>query len=118
MHREPASPRSRRNYFTKLIPHGTGISPQRGETQPCPSCESGSILRLRVSDDGVGFASERAPNHSGLGLVSMQERLRSVGGELSIWSKPSLGTLVEGTVPVKFKAESSELTVGEPSERK
>ena len=41
-----------------------------------------------------------------------------LGGELSIWSKPSLGTLVEGTVPVKFKAESSELTVGEPSERK
>jgi PAS domain S-box-containing protein len=81
------------------------------------SCDS-DLLRLRVSDDGVGFASERSPNHAGLGLVSMQERLRSVGGELSIWSKPSLGTLVEGTVPVKFKAESSELTVGEPSERK
>ncbi len=81
------------------------------------SCDS-DLVRLRVSDDGVGFASERAPNHAGLGLVSMQERLRSVGGELSIWSKPSLGTLVEGTVPIKFKAESSELTVGEPSERK
>ncbi len=81
------------------------------------SCDS-DLVRLRVSDDGVGFASERAPNLAGLGLVSMQERLRSLGGELSIWSKPSLGTLVEGTVPVKFKAESSELTVGEPSERK
>ena len=33
----------------------------------------------------------------------MQERLRSVGGEFTIWSKPSLGTQVQGRVPVSSK---------------
>jgi signal transduction histidine kinase len=33
----------------------------------------------------------------------MGERLRWVGGEFSIWSKPSLGTQVEGVVPIGTK---------------
>ena len=61
--------------------------------------ESG-IIHLRVSDDGVGFNPDAAQPNYGLGLVSMRERLRSVGGDFSIWSKPSLGTLVEGNVPI------------------
>lgn len=61
----------------------------------------GGVIRLRVSDDGVGFDSKGTGSH-GLGLVSMQERLRSVGGEFSIWSRPSLGTQVEATVPAHF----------------
>ena len=60
-------------------------------------------LRLRVSDDGVGFDHKQAKNAQGLGLVSMQERLKLVGGQLSIWSRPSLGTQVEATVPVTAK---------------
>jgi PAS domain S-box-containing protein len=62
-----------------------------------------SVLHLRISDDGGGFNQDEAQMKHGLGLVSMQERLRSVGGELSIWSKPSFGTLVEGRVPVSIK---------------
>jgi len=58
-----------------------------------------SVVHLRVSDNGVGFNLEDARGNHGLGLVSMRERLRSVGGEFSIWSKPSLGTHVQGTVP-------------------
>jgi PAS domain S-box-containing protein len=61
-------------------------------------CQS-SLVQLRVSDDGVGFNPEDEQHKHGLGLVSMRERLRSVGGEFSIWSKPSLGTQVEGRVP-------------------
>jgi len=57
-------------------------------------------LRLRVSDDGVGFDPELARNSHGLGLISMQERLRLVGGEFSLWSRPSLGTQIEGVVPL------------------
>ena len=55
-------------------------------------------LRLRVSDDGVGFDPEVARSSHGLGLISMQERLRLVGGEFSLWSRPSLGTQIEGVV--------------------
>jgi PAS domain S-box-containing protein len=58
-----------------------------------------SSIRLRVSDDGVGFGGDHIGSYHGLGLVSMRERLRLVGGELSIWSRPSLGTQVEAAVP-------------------
>ncbi len=58
------------------------------------------LIRLRVADDGNGFDPENVSNYHGLGLVSMRERLRFVGGEFSIWSKPSLGTRVEASVPV------------------
>lgn len=61
--------------------------------------QSGAI-QLRVSDDGCGFNSEHARSTDGLGLISMRERLRSVGGEFSIWSRQSLGTQVEASVPV------------------
>jgi len=63
-----------------------------------------SVVELTISDDGIGFDPELARNSHGLGLVSMRERLRSVSGELSIWSKPSLGTQVRGTVPDTAKA--------------
>ncbi len=39
-----------------------------------------SVIELRVSDDGIGFNPEQARVNHGLGLVSMRERLRSVGG--------------------------------------
>jgi len=62
------------------------------------TCQSG-VVQLRVSDDGIGFNPEDIRSTHGLGLISMRERLRSVGGEFSIWSKPFLGTKVEGRVP-------------------
>jgi PAS domain S-box-containing protein len=66
------------------------------------TCQS-DVVQLRVSDDGNGFNPEDLRNRHGLGLVSMRERLRSVGGDFSIWSRPSLGTQVEGRVPVTKK---------------
>ena len=66
------------------------------------TCQS-SVVQLRISDDGVGFNPEHMRNTHGLGLVSMRERLRSVGGEFSIWSKPSLGTQVVGSAPARTK---------------
>jgi PAS domain S-box-containing protein len=63
--------------------------------------ESGRV-RLHVSDDGVGFDPERAIH--GLGLVSMRERLRLVGGQFSIRSRPLLGTRIEATVPANAKS--------------
>jgi PAS domain S-box-containing protein len=63
-----------------------------------------SVVELRVSDDGIGFNPEQARENHGLGLISMRERLRSVGGEFFIWSAPSQGTQVKGTVPATTKA--------------
>ncbi len=61
---------------------------------------NGEIL-LRVSDDGVGFDPARVGAETGLGLISMRERLRLVGGELLISSKPSAGTSLEARVRLK-----------------
>jgi len=55
-------------------------------------------LNLSVVDDGVGFDVE-VTWASGLGLVSMKERLEAIGGFLQIHSGPGRGTRVEATVP-------------------
>jgi PAS domain S-box-containing protein len=55
---------------------------------------------LRVSDDGIGFDPDASKHQSGLGMTSMSERIRFVGGTLSIWSKSSMGTQVEATIPL------------------
>ena len=67
------------------------------------------VVELRVSDDGIGFNPEQGRQNHGLGLVSMRERLRSVGGEFSIWSKPSLGTQVKGTAPATTKGHKGKV---------
>jgi PAS domain S-box-containing protein len=69
-----------------------------------------TFLHLRVSDDGIGFNPADVVD-KGLGLLSIRERLRSVGGELSIWSRPSLGTQLEGTVPATNHARFVQASV-------
>ncbi len=59
---------------------------------------SAEEIQLTVSDLGAGFDPEAATKGTGLGLMSMQERLRLVGGELSINSKPSRGTTIHARV--------------------
>jgi signal transduction histidine kinase len=54
--------------------------------------ESGELL-LCVRDSGTGFDSERGPE-TGLGLVTMHERAASIGGKLSVVSRPGEGTEV------------------------
>jgi signal transduction histidine kinase len=56
---------------------------------------------LRVSDDGVGFATDR--HRTGLGMISMNERTRLVGGTFAVSSIPSLGTQVEASISLSTK---------------
>jgi signal transduction histidine kinase len=60
---------------------------------------AGGEIRLRIADDGRGFDREAARRTGGLGLASMEERLRLVGGTFAIVSAPGNGTQVEATVP-------------------
>jgi signal transduction histidine kinase/ABC-type uncharacterized transport system substrate-binding protein len=61
----------------------------------------GEDLDLTVVDDGQGFdvAAVRS-NGRGLGLVSMEERVNLVGGQMSIVSVPGRGTTVRVRGPV------------------
>ena len=56
-------------------------------------------LRLTVSDTGVGIEPGRVEATDGLGLVSIRERTRLVGGSLEIISKPNQGTTVTVRIP-------------------
>lgn len=56
-------------------------------------------VQLEVVDDGCGFDVAVAMATSGLGLMSMQERLRLVNGEVSFESTPGAGTKVRAWVP-------------------
>lgn len=61
-----------------------------------------TMLHLAVSDDGRGFqarrSGQRAADATGLGLFSLRERLRAVGGDIQINSDRD-GTRVEINVP-------------------
>ena len=61
---------------------------------------NGEGLRLSISDDGRGFDARKAAVNGSLGLVGMRERVRFLGGKISIASHPGEGTLVEATVPI------------------
>ena len=56
-------------------------------------------IELRISDSGRGFDVESAKGVVGLGLISMRERLRLIGGHLSIESEPSHGTRILARIP-------------------
>src|SRR5215813_12222000 len=62
----------------------------------------GEELRLSVSDRGTGFDPTMSSAKGGIGLRSMEERLRILGGHLEIYSQPMKGSRIEACVPVKI----------------
>jgi PAS domain S-box-containing protein len=61
----------------------------------------GDALQLTVRDEGVGFDVAAASRGVGLGLTSMKERLKLIGGELLIESQSEHGTTVKARAPVR-----------------
>jgi signal transduction histidine kinase len=59
-----------------------------------------SSVTLTISDDGKGFDVNGLPN-AGLGLISMRERVESVGGVLEIHATLASGTRLRVTVPLQ-----------------
>lgn len=64
-----------------------------------------SRIELKVADDGKGFNPHE--EHAGMGLGTMQERTKSIGGEISIHSESNQGTRVSILVyPTKDESKS------------
>ena len=57
-------------------------------------------LELTIADDGQGFNFTEARGRGGLGLVSLDERVRLVGGNLTIDTEPKRGTTVHARIPL------------------
>jgi len=57
-------------------------------------------LQLRVRDNGKGFVTDSARTKTGLGVVSMRERIRLVNGTLTLASEPGRGTEIRASVPL------------------
>ena len=62
-------------------------------------------IYLRIDDQGTGFDPERLDG-TGLGLVSMRERVNHLGGRLSIGSAPGDGTRIGVYLPLTIGVES------------
>lgn len=60
------------------------------------------LLRIRISDTGIGF--DEGSLSEGLGLIRMRERLRMLGGQLVVNSQPGKGTDIRAEVPLKEAA--------------
>src|SRR5277367_3941359 len=56
-------------------------------------------VSLRITDAGKGFEPDLSNPEAGIGLVGMRERLRLVGGRLSVKSEPQHGTEILAEVP-------------------
>jgi signal transduction histidine kinase len=58
-----------------------------------------TTLVLTVADTGVGIDPDRKKMRNGIGMASMRQRLRSIGGSLSVQSAPGQGTRVQAMIP-------------------
>ena len=59
------------------------------------------VLELCVSDSGKGFDVERFKQDGGLGLISIEERVRLLQGTCEIFSTPGRGSMLVARVPLR-----------------
>ena len=63
----------------------------------------GHCVEFSIEDDGAGFSKEELGNRKahdqGMGLATIDERVRLLGGALKLQSKPGQGTRLHFTIP-------------------
>lgn len=57
------------------------------------------MVRLKISDNGVGLARARESSGTRFGLTGMRARARTLQGEMDIRSEPGQGTAIEVSFP-------------------
>ena len=65
---------------------------------------SANFVSLEIEDDGLGFDQHGPDWRPGVGLASMSERARLVGGDLTIRSRPGEGTVISAKLPLRGTA--------------
>jgi len=82
------------------VVHHSGATDARVELSGGPN-----VIVLRVAGGGRGF--DPAGPSDGLGLTSMRERVRLLGGTITVNSKPNGGTVVEAQVAIPAATPSA-----------
>jgi signal transduction histidine kinase len=68
--------------------------------------QNAAEIRGWLTDNGVGFDQVEAGNNHGLGLPSMKERIKRLGGELDIQSSPGKGTKISFVLPLATEPDN------------
>jgi len=79
--------------------------------------QDGSDIYLEIADSGVGF-EPHSSRHTGLGVVSMRERVGVLNGKLSIHTAPGRGTRIVAQIPLpvpRYSLSSSGSAAGSTS---
>jgi signal transduction histidine kinase len=63
--------------------------------------------RITIADDGSGFDAAEAATR-GLGLLSMRERAKALGGDLDLTTAPGEGTVVTLTLDAPADPEGAD----------
>lgn len=66
---------------------------------------SGGKLHVRISDHGKGFDLGVPPESGGIGIWSMRERVRLLGGRLRVQSRLMQGTEIDAWLPIDSECE-------------
>jgi signal transduction histidine kinase len=56
---------------------------------------------LTIQDNGIGFSNEEELSKGGIGITGLRERMTLVGGELSISSSATKGTIISARLPLE-----------------
>ncbi|MFY9729857.1 MAG: ABC transporter substrate binding protein [Candidatus Acidiferrales bacterium] len=67
----------------------------------------GNTIHFSVSDPGVGFNPKEPRKGEGLGIRSMEERARLLGGRFKVQSKAGTGTKISLWLPLQTKSKIS-----------
>ena len=60
-----------------------------------------------LRDDGIGFDPNKTRNDQGLGLLSMKERVKRLGGKLEVQSSPGKGAKVSFILPIAAASKAA-----------
>ena len=59
-------------------------------------------INLRISDNGIGIGKDEIESKTSWGIITMEERAKSVGGTFDIYSEPGEGTVVKVVLPAIY----------------
>jgi signal transduction histidine kinase len=66
--------------------------------------QSANSITVKIEDDGGGFDPKRT---RGMGLLGMEERIKRLGGTITIESRPGTCTIIRAELPVDAAASAS-----------